>query len=340
MTSRDAAQKTAPPAAPGVWKAMAILNALDGPLLEKLLQHFDRGDLARINALDVELEPVEAEDFTSVIEEFAMRFARRVRMLGDYRKPVGLLEEVLTPEEVARLSEPEEENRPPVWSDERFSRREVLEPILASEHPQTAAFLISRIDEETGAGLLQALREERRNDILLRLLDMRPVTPGVLMLVENHIRVSFIEDSSAEKSAEARARIAGIVNRMDKEHAELFLATLGSERPEEAKRLKQLLFSFEDIGKLSEKDRLVLFDKAPAEIVIQALSGAPEDLVELALSALGGRVRKMVEAELRGGNPPQEADIQAARRRIAALALELAAAGEMTIEPPEEGAES
>ena len=320
---------------PGTWKAVTILNVLDAPTLEKLVKYLDHEDIARIRSLDMELEPVAAEEFAAIIEEFASRFVRRLRMVGDYRSPEGILEEVLDPDELERLTGGGDDG-PPVWEDERFAAPEVLQPLVEREHPQMAAFLLSRMDPDLGAGVMKAVEEGRRNEILLRMLDMRPVSPGVTMVVEQHIRVSFIEDTSAARNAEARARIASIVNRMDKELAEQFLEALKQARPEEAKEIKRMLFSFEDIVRLSEKDRLVLFDKVPAELTIKALHGVSEELVNMVLEALGGRMRKMVEAELSAGNPPPEEEAVEARREIAAMALELAAAGEIVIEDGEE----
>jgi len=317
---------------PGAWKAMTILNVLDGPMLEKLVKHFDPADLARIRALDVELEPVAAEDFAAIIEEFGKRFLRHLQMVGDFRSPDVLLDEVLDLEEMEQG-----DDGPPVWEDERFASREILLPLAEQEHPQVLAYVISRLDPDLGAQMMAALEEARRNEILLRLLDMRPVAAEISITIEQHIRLSFIDNRAAARNAEARARIAGIVNRMDKQAAETFLQALGSLRPEEAREIGRMLFSFEDIVKLTEKDRLVLFDKVPPETTIKALHGVAEKLALMVLESLGGRMRKMVEAELGSGNAPPEEEAQAARREVAAIALELAAAGDITIEDGEEG---
>ena len=319
---------------PGPWKAATVLNTLDAESLEKLLRHFDREDLERLQALDIDLDPVSAEDFSAIVEDFARRFARRLHSVGDLRRPRALLEEVLGPEKVAELMGGESDSE--IWTDERFSSVDILEPLVREEHPQTAAFLLSRVDAEVSATLCAMLEDDRRNDILLRMLHMRPVDRHVIMAVESHIRVTFIQGGASEMMAEARNRLASIVNRMDKEVVERFLDALKQADPREAAQLKKMLFSFEDVAKLSQKDRMVLFDRVPAETTIKALFGAPDTLKEVVLEALGGRMRKMVEAELSGGSEPAEADIQAARQEIAALALELAREGEIVISMDEE----
>ncbi len=315
---------------PGVQKAMAVLNALDGETLQRVLKHLDKEDLARISAVDMELEPVAAEEFEAIVQEFTRAFANRLRMMGDYRKPSALLQEVLSEEELASLGESSDDE--PVWRDDRFANTEVLVPMAQREHPQLVAFMLSRVEPDLGVEVVRQLDAALGNEILLRLLDMRPVQPSVAVRVEQHIRVTIIDNAATSRSTEARARIAGIINRMDKEFAEKFLETLKQERPDEAAEIRRMLFSFEDVAKLSEQDRLILFDEIPAELTVKALHNAPEELVNVVLEALGGRMRKMVEAELSGGAAPPEEESVKARLEIASRALELAQEGRITID--------
>ena len=69
-------------------------------------------------------------------------------------------------------------------------------------------------------------------------------------------------------------------------------------RPGEAAALRKLLFSFEDIVKLDQKYRLILFDKVQTEQVMLALRGAEAEIKEIILSSLGARARRMIESEL------------------------------------------
>ncbi len=319
---------------PPAWKAAAILNVLDSETLERLAQHFTPEDFARIRALQVDPAAVKSLELSAIVEDFAESFVQRLRSIGDMRPPAALLEEVLSPEDLQRLAEAEEET--PVWEDERFASEQVLARLAPVEHPQVVAFIFSRIDTELCARVLQTLDVALRNDILLRLLNMRPVAEGMVVFIERQIRVSYIENASGNRSEEARARIAGIVNQMEREEAERFLELLKQARPDEAKEIARMLFSFEDIAKLSEKDRAVLFDRAPTELTVKALHRADQGLVELALAALGGRMRKMVEAELSSGNAPAEEEVREARRQIAALALQLANDGEIVIDTGED----
>jgi flagellar motor switch protein FliG len=174
----------------------------------------------------------------------------------------------------------------------------------------------------------------RRNDVMRRMLSSAPPPESVARLIEKRCRDAFVSSSNGAERRERYATMAEIVNRMDKAQTEELLSSLESAEPEEAAALRKLLFAFEDVGSLSKKARLVLFDAIPVEQVTVALTGAAQDLREAVLSALGARARRMVEAEL-GRNEPAAADaIQAARRAIASTALRMSGEGRIDLTEP------
>ena len=87
------------------------------------------------------------------------------------------------------------------------------------------------------------------------------------------------------------------------------LKSLAEVRPDEAKALKSLLFTFEDVAKLSEQARTVVFDQVPIERLVVALKGTEPDFQAAILSSLASRSRRMVEAELQSGGMPSQRDL-------------------------------
>lgn len=317
----------------GIEKAATILNVLDTPLASRMLQLFSPEDLKKITSISSKLQPISADEFTGLIEEFANQFSDGLKMLGDHREISGLLETVLTPEQVAAISSPIETSTQatPVWTNDSFSNQEILEPLIEMEHPQTVAFVLSKIGAELSAKMITSMSDEKRNDIMHRMLEMALINPHVLGVVEDHFRVTFIENVPSSAGKESRAKMAGIINSLDKVQADEFLEELAIENPEEAMELKKLLFAFEDIPLLAVKDRLILFDAVETDISILALNGAEGEIREMILSSFGTRVRKMVESELASSQDTDPAEIDTARRKIASIALDLSAKGDINI---------
>jgi flagellar motor switch protein FliG len=122
-----------------------------------------------------------------------------------------------------------------------------------------------------------------------------------------------------------------MLNKLEREESASIIAGVAAWRPEEATKLKQLIFTFDDIGKLSQAARLALFDKLQTEQVIAALRGMDPAIKEVALSSLGARARRMVEAELSSDKGVKTKDGDAARNAIASLVLAMAQRGELEL---------
>jgi flagellar motor switch protein FliG len=72
----------------------------------------------------------------------------------------------------------------------------------------------------------------------------------------------------AAADVEGRSRLAGIINGLDPEEAEDAMRALEQARPKDAAIVKTMLFSFNDLPRLSERARALLFDRASIDIVV------------------------------------------------------------------------
>jgi flagellar motor switch protein FliG len=107
-------------------------------------------------------------------------------------------------------------------------------------------------------------------------------------------------------------------------------------RPDDAKALKNLLFTFEELVGLSPQARTLVLDQVPIERLVLALRGTDAEFQAAILSALASRSRRMVEAELQGGNTASPRDVAEARRGIVDVVLKMAAKGEIVIKPADD----
>jgi flagellar motor switch protein FliG len=144
--------------------------------------------------------------------------------------------------------------------------------------------------------------------------------------------VTVDEGASSEK-------LAAVINQMERPITEEIFAELNRSMPEDIKRLRGLVFMFEDIVNLEQKDRSKLFDRAPTDQVIPALFGCTAELREAILSSLSARSRRMVESELQGDTSQPQPGTAAAQRKLADLAIQMSKAGEITLRsaPPADG---
>lgn len=316
----------------GAQKAAILLLALGNGPGTKVLQGFEAGELKRIIEGTSALGGIEKTDLELLINEFAERFARATSVVSDAAQVRSLLETAFPGGSLDNLLEgPKPEKRQPIWGSFKAGSETMLAEHLLDEHPQTVAYIISKLQGGLSAQVLMLLPRELRVSVTARLLKMRTVSEAASAIVEDCLREELLGQKDPGQEREAQKRVAALMNELNKPDAEAILAELAEALPDDAKAIKAMLFAFEDVSKLDQKARSTLFDKVGTEQVIPALRGTAADFKELVLSALGQRARRMAEAELSQGADEAGPDSIKARRAIVQTALALHASGDLAL---------
>jgi flagellar motor switch protein FliG len=339
LSSEDSAHFSAPVRSEGAARALigaekvaALLLALDKPIAGRLLKRFDALELRQVTRAASELGAVNPATVERLVAEFQEQFSAGAELLGSAGEAQSLLAGALSPEETAEiLSDVLGNSNKAMWERLSAAPQGALAAYLQQEHPQTFALVLSRLSPDTAAKLIAQTPKHLRNGLMRRMLSARPVTDPVMRLLERTLHEDILLNVARNAEAGPHARIAEIINKLERDQVDDVLESLSAERPRDAETLRGMLFSFEDIGRLSARSRALVFDRVPAERVVLALRGAEADFRDLILSSMGARARRMVEAELNAGGSAQQRDIMAARRAIAATVLDMAARNEIEI---------
>ncbi len=316
----------------GSQKVAALLLAMGKPLASRLLKHFDPTELKQITRSAAELGAIPTLTVESLVEEFASQFAVAAELQGTAAEVEKLLTGVLPPEQISDImAEVLGNSNQSTWEDLNKVPEAVLAGQLTQEHPQTVAVIMSRVNSACAAKVLGLLPRDLRNAVMRRMLSLQPIADATVRLLERALREALLANVSRKKGADPNAKIAEILNKLEREQIDDVIQSLTESRPKEAAVLKSMLFNFEDIVKLPAKSRLIIFEKVPAERVIVALKGADGPLREAALSSLASRARRMVENELNNGDEPAAKEVAKARRAIADMVLDLAQRGEIEL---------
>ncbi len=181
---------------------------------------------------------------------------------------------------------------------------------------------------------MAALPRDRRNAALCGMVAPIAVTPLASELIEDAVRSALKRAPKSAAGAEGRSRIADIINSLDPEEAEDAIRALEQVRPEEAAIVKTMLFTFNDLPRLSERARALLFDRASIDIVILALRGTDAEFRNVVLSSMPSRGRRLVEGELNSGAFALPHEVAKARKAIADIVLGMASSNEIELGGP------
>jgi flagellar motor switch protein FliG len=330
-----------PPALTRAQKAAAILVALGKPAAGRLLKFFKQEELRSLMEGARGLRTIPQIELERIVAEFESEFAEGVGLLDSADTMDSIFSETLSAEEMSAImgdGETDEnvEKEEPVWPLLENIEAERLGAFLSAEHPQTAAFALTRLPPSAAARVLLTLAKPVRGEIVKRMLDVGEAAPVVVRLLEVQLRAALIDDKSGASSSTGQARVASVLNELDKSDLDSVMDDLASAGATNIEAIRSQLFAFEDIELLEQHQRVTLFDGIQADVITIALRGdLSPTLTEAILSALGARARRMIEAELKSdaGNLAA-ADVVKARRQIASTAIKLASDGSIKLPQP------
>jgi flagellar motor switch protein FliG len=335
MSPNAATKAAVPPASlTGVEKVAVLLLALGKARAAKLLRRFDQEELKLLSQSIGELRPITGAELEALVEEFGHMLASGVNFVGSAAEIRRLLSGVVPDEEVEPEGAAGPEGKPKVAVWEKVSRLkiEVLRAYLLKEHPQTSAFILSRIDPDAAAKAITSFPQESRAELLCRMLSIKSVSDSAVQIVEARLAQDLVSSTASA----SHATIAEILNRLEKSQSDAVLESLAAVRPNDAKALKRLLFNFEDLATLPPAARTAVLDRIPLDRLVLALRGTEAAFKDAILSALASRSRRMVEAELQGGSTASPREIKKARRTIVDAVLKMIAKGEIELPSPDD----
>jgi flagellar motor switch protein FliG len=341
-TTQAEKEKKPPPPKPvpvldGPNKVAALLLTMDKQLATRLLKHFDEDDIKRIAQTASDLGTVPKVVLDGVIEEFASNLKSGGDLRATPDEVEQLLNGVVPPEQISEImSQVRAKSLQSIWLRLSEIPETVLSQYLLKEHPQVTAFVLSRASPAYAAGTLRLFPNTMRNEIMRRMLAIKLVLEVPLKLLELAIKEELLYKSARNSGPTIHARLADIINKMDRKHMDEVLKDLEQHRPKEAELVRGLLFTFDDIAKLSQPALLMLFDQIPPERTIIALQGAEPRLRDMILESVPTRSRRMIEQEIATGKKALTKEVNKARRAIADLALEMIEKGAIEINSPED----
>jgi flagellar motor switch protein FliG len=324
----------------GAQKAAAILLAMGKAPATRLLKHLEPNELREVTRAAARLGTVSVPTLESLVEDFTSAFSVGASLLGDVGHAREMVADSISPDEVAEmLSDVSASSDDSVWDALAGSQESVLQAYLANEHPLIATFILSKLPPPLAAQIVARMARETRIEVLCAMI-MRPsVSEEVQRVVEEAIRKDLTALTARAAGVDNHSRIADIINNLEPLDARDVVESLVAARPKEARMVMKMLFSFDDLPRLSQRSRATLFDKLQTETVVMALRGTEADFREVVLSAMASRSKRLVESELSTATIASPRDIAKARKQVVDLVLKMSQRGEIEIPPPD-GAEA
>src|ERR1700730_11974767 len=334
ISSLAARQGNRPKAQPlsGPKRAAVLMLALGEQYGGKVWSLLDDDEVRELSLVMSTLGTVEADVVEDLLLEFVSRMSASGALMGTFDGTERLLEQYLPAERVTGIMD---EIRGPagrnMWEKLSNVQEQVLANYLKNEYPQTVAVVLSKLRPEHAARVLGILPEELALDVVGRMLKMEAVQKEVIERVENTLRVEFMSNLSQTRRRDAHEVMAEIFNNFDRQTETRFMTALEEANRESAERIKNLMFTFDDLVKLDTASAQTLMRNIDKDKLAIALKGANETVRGFFLSNMSSRAGKMLADDMQALGPVRLRDVDDAQGLLVNLAKDLAAKGEIMI---------
>jgi flagellar motor switch protein FliG len=208
---------------------------------------------------------------------------------------------------------------------------------IIDEHPQTIALVLSHLPPAYGAEIIKGLPTERQLAVIRRVAHMGQTNPEVIHEVERGLesRMASLMQQSFEKAGGVNS-VAEILNVSDRATERALLESLSQDDPELVEEIRRLMFVFDDLGKLSDKDIQTVLKNVETSQWAMALKGASADLKQKILGNMSQRAAAMLTEEMEFLGSVRLTEVEAIQQQVVDIVRRLEDAGEITVHAGDE----
>ncbi|MCS7305068.1 MAG: hypothetical protein NZ602_08190 [Thermoguttaceae bacterium] len=316
----------------GIRKAAILLSALEGPVAQMLWSRLSAAQAEEVRKAQTELGPPDPAEQRRVLDEFL-----RLAVIRPKQEVSGLdlttLAEQRRAAEAPATSLRSSQSKP--FGSLQHVEVESLVRALIGERAQTVALVLAHLPARQAAGVLQRLEPNLQKEVVHRLVQLEETSPEILQEVESVLRSRLAQEISIPRRQIAGlVALANILQVVDRATSRRILAQIDALDPALADRLatsRSVQVRFEELIGLDAVSLRRLIMAADFEVLVLALTGAEQVLVDRVLDLMPETDAQVVRKRLQNPGPIRLRDVEEARRRLAVLAERLAQEGQIRL---------
>ncbi len=323
----------------GRQKAAALLVCIDREIAKMILSKLTDSEIEVIALATKELDGLTPD--REVLEEMLREGAKFVTqgdlpMQGFVPRMTDLVTDAIGPQRSRELLSWATDGltERPFEALEGLGPREVAE-VLKGEHVQFIALYLAQVQADRAAEIVKHFDRDTSGEVLRRLASQGATTVKTLARASSAVATKVKEmglNSVAATDPGMRFKtVADILTRLDETAERTILKDISKADQTMAKRIKELMFVFEDLPKLDRNAMQKILSQFEASVIAMSLKGTTPELQDFILGHISKRARTLIaeEREIMGAVPIS--DVLNAQEEILKAVRGMIEAGEVKV---------
>lgn len=314
-------------------KAALTLLSLGKDLAAQVMQSLNEHEVKRISRAFMSVSEVDRETQFTISQEFRRMLKAGDTMLVDGRE---FAKDVIASafgegDGKALLEYITGQKKEPISAIIAEVPEKILHGFIQAEHPQTVAFLMTKMNPDQAANILTHMQEEMQTDVLIRISNLNTVKADVVDEVREVLRSQLRSSDLQDEEIGGPKSAADILNFVDRNNEERIITEIEEMFPDLAEQIRNLMFTFEDVKKIDDKGIQTVLKDVPREQLVLALKTASPDLRDLLFRNVSQRAAQMIKEDLEAMGPVKLKDVEKAQQGIVDIVRKLEAEGKIMI---------
>ena len=325
-------QEEEEPELPLPQKVAIVMIALGEETSGEVMKHLSDYEVEEITQAIASLKTIPINVIDRVLEEFETHL-----MAGEWVSQGGIdfaraaLERAVGPRKAQEILERVTTRVSSGFYMLKNVAADQIAPFISHEHPQTVALILSQLDSAQASGILAVLPERMQSEVAYRIATMENITPNVIKQIEEALESSLRDLLSGNQDAGGPKVVADMLNLTGSSVEKNVLDQMDAQDPEVAESVRNLMFVFEDISNLTDREIQAVMREVDQKDLVIALKAASEELKEKVLGNLSERVRTMLTEEMEFLGPMRLSEVEEVQLRIVQQVRQLEEQGQITI---------
>lgn len=291
----------------------------------KIFQFLDKDYVEQISTAITQIQSINKEVSLAILEEFHL-YTRTKGFISsggyDFAKEIlyksigqDAAEEVL--EKLSRMK----------LANQAFSYLDGVNPkqlsdFIKDESPHTIAVILAHMDPSKSADVLMELDEEIRVKVSIQIATIKDVSPDVVRTISAVLEKKLESLLSSIVDVGGVKVVADMLNKMGPKAVDI-LKNINGIDTSLATRIKDNMFVFEDLLNLDSEYIMKIIQSVESADVVVAMKNTTQEQIEKVTGAMSQRVKDRFYEESEMLTKVKIKDIEAAQRRMLAVAQKM-----------------
>lgn len=291
----------------------------------KIFQYLDKSYVEQISTAITQIQSINKEVSLAILEEFHL-YTRTKGFISsggyDFAKEIlyksigqDAAEEVL--EKLSRMK----------LANQAFSYLDGVNPkqlsdFIKDESPHTIAVILAHMDPSKSADVLMELDEEIRVKVSIQIATIKDVSPDVVRTISAVLEKKLESLLSSIVDVGGVKVVADMLNKMGPKAVDI-LKNINGIDTSLATRIKDNMFVFEDLLNLDSEYIMKIIQSVESADVVVAMKNTTQEQIEKVTGAMSQRVKDRFYEESEMLTKVKIKDIEAAQRRMLAVAQKM-----------------